>query len=143
MKRKNDIPYERQMLQILQNYERLQQEVVRLHSENRRLESDNAAMKTVLSDKTGSWHHVDLLIQQIKHLKDKIADYQSIGIPRGSMLYEKYKALLAHSYKLERSNSRLYGQLQNYREKHKIFELIDSDETLSTSALRNTVKSIL
>ncbi len=63
------------MLQILQNYERLQQEVVRLHSENRRLESDNAAMKAVLSDKTGSWHHVDLLIQQIKHLKDKIADY--------------------------------------------------------------------
>lgn len=119
------------MLQILQNYERLQQEVVRLHRENRRLKSDNAAMKAVLSDKTGSLHHVDLLIQQIKHLKDKIADYQSIGIPRGRMLYEKYKALLAHSYKLEMSNRRLFGQLQSYREKHKIFELIESNETQS------------
>lgn len=137
-KTNEDVPFERQMLHILRNYQRLQEENRSLTDENRALIFQNETLKSALAMKRETEQQL-LKESERNELLAKI-DNQKNHISNLETCLEKYKrkldnlrqpieeqtqSLRSRISNLERTNRSLEERIMAYKQKHKILSTAD------------------
>lgn len=142
-----DVPYERQMLHILRNYQRLQEANLSLADENRALISQNATLKSALTAKRkeeqalNPSERTDLLAKIaglktcianlnrcIEDYKLKIADYKYKIANADPIHMDQIQALIDKNSKLKKQNYELREELSLFRFKHNILRSINDND---------------
>lgn len=131
-KTNEDVPFEHQMLHILRNYQRLQEENRSLTDENRILISENESLKSVIAAKREKeYEHNELLAKIdkqktcISNLKTCIEKYKRKLDKLRQPIEEQTKSLHSRISNLERANHTLEERIRAYKQKHKILSTAD------------------
>ena len=142
-KTNEDVPFERQMLHILRNYQRLQEEnrcstrteppMISLTDENCILISENEFLKSVLAAKREKeYEHNELLAKIdkqktcISNLETCIEKYKRKLDKLRQPFEEQTKSLQSRISNLERANHALEERIRAYKQKHKILSTADN-----------------
>nr|DAF22224.1 MAG TPA: hypothetical protein [Caudoviricetes sp.] len=132
-KTNEDVPFERQMLHILRNYQRLQEENRSLTDENRTLLFQNSMLKAALAAKreketgrNGLLAKIDNQRTCISNLETCIEGYKRKLDNLRQPFEEQTKSLQSRISNLERTNHALEERIRAYKQKHKILSTADN-----------------
>ena len=134
-----DVPFEHQMLHILRNYQRLQEENRSLTDENRTLIFQNETLKSALamkreteqqflkeSERNELLAKIDNQKTRISELEACIEKYKRKLDKLRQPIEEQTKSLQSRISNLERANHALEGRIRAYKQKHKILSTADN-----------------
>lgn len=132
-KTNEDVPFEHQMLHILRNYQRLQEENRSLTDENRTLLFQNSMLKAALAAKREKETERNELLAKIDNQKTRISEFEACIEKYKRKLdklrqpiEEQTKSLQSRISNLERANHALEERIRAYKQKHKILSTADN-----------------